>query len=137
MRTTCCRLLLICALCLIYSAKGFVVEDFPLKFFVRKGKKFNYVYIINNYINYIKCIRQEGLLRYINSLDYQSGTADNNISPNWSKIHQNNMYLARRAEPPAGGFQWKNKRGYLTNEDNDIGMYFNKIQHLKSLQEIT
>ena len=39
------------------------------------------------------------------------------------------MYLVRRgAESPAGGFQWKNKRGYLTNEDNDIGMYFNKIQ---------
>ena len=67
-------------------------------------------------------------MRCINFLDYQSGTADNNISPNWSKIHQNNMYLVRRAESPAGGFQWKNKRGYLTNEDNDIGMYFNKIQ---------
>ena len=46
------------------------------------------------------------------------------------------MYLVRRAESPAGGFQWKNKRGYLTNEDNDIGMYCNKIQHLKSLKEI-
>merc|ERR1712110_466641 len=87
MRTTCCRLLLICVLCWIYSTKGFVVEDFPLKFFVRKG------------------------------------TADNNISPNWSKIHQNNMYLVRRAELPAGEFQWKKKRGYLTNKDNDIDSY--------------
>ena len=52
MRTTCCRLLLICALCWIYSTKGFVVEDFPLKFFVRKGKQFNQGYIINNYINF-------------------------------------------------------------------------------------
>ena len=41
------------------------------------------------------------------------------------------MYLVRRAESPAGGFQWKNKRGYLTNEDNDIGMYFNKIQRFE------
>ena len=44
------------------------------------------------------------------------------------------MYLVRRAEPPAGGFQWKNKRGYLTNEDNDIGMYFNKIQCFEIFQ---
>ena len=41
------------------------------------------------------------------------------------------MYLVRRAEWPAGEFQWKKKRGYLTNEDNDIGMYFNKIQRFE------
>ena len=41
------------------------------------------------------------------------------------------MYLVRRAELPAGEFQWKKKRGYLTNEDNDIGRYFNKIQRFE------
>ena len=45
------------------------------------------------------------------------------------------MYLVRRAELPAGEFQWKKKREYLTNENNDIGMYFNNV--LKSLNEIT
>ena len=73
-------------------------------------------------------------MRNINSLDYQSGSADNNISPNWSKIHQNNMYLVRRAELPAGEYQWKKKREYLTNENNDMGMYFNNV--LKSLNKI-
>ena len=79
---------------------------------------------------------QERFLRYINSIDYQSGTADNNISPNWSKIQQNNMYLVRRAELPAGEFQWKKKRGYPTSEDSNIGMYFNKMKNiLKSLND--
>ena len=41
------------------------------------------------------------------------------------------MYLVRRAELPAREFQWKKKRGYLTNGDNDIGMYFNKIQRFE------
>ena len=45
------------------------------------------------------------------------------------------MYLVRRAELPAGEFQWKKKREYLTNENNDIGMYFNNV--LKSLNKIT
>ena len=44
------------------------------------------------------------------------------------------MYLVRRAELPAGEFQWKKKRGYPTSEDSNIGMYFNKMKNiLKSL----
>ena len=45
------------------------------------------------------------------------------------------MYLVRRAEFPAREFQWKKKRGYLTNEDNDIGMYFNKIQRFEIFEK--
>ena len=48
------------------------------------------------------------------------------------------MYLVRRAELPAGEFQWKKKREYPTSEDSNIGMYFNKMKNiLKSLNVIT